>query len=106
LDPRLVLAANAAATGGLRPDLTLVIDLDPELGRARQVKAGKRLDRLDQESAAFHREVAAYYLAARADDVQHLVQHLDGTVSPNQLLDAAWVALSSARPAIFGTGER
>jgi len=105
LDRDLVQVANTAATGGLRPDLTLVIDLAPEIGRARQVQAGKRLDRLDQESLDFHRKVATYYLAARGGDVQHLVQHLDGTLSPSQLLDAAWSALSSARAAIFGPGS-
>ena len=40
--------ANRAAAGGLVPDLTLILDLPPELGRARQVAAGKRLDRLDR----------------------------------------------------------
>ena len=43
----VVLPANRAAAGGLEPDLTLILDLPPEVGRARQVAAGKRLDRLD-----------------------------------------------------------
>ncbi len=102
LDREMVLATNRAATGGLQPDLTLVIDLDPEVGRARQVAAGKRLDRLDQESMEFHRRVAAYYLATKGQDVQHLVQHLDGTLLPERLLQAAWHELHRARPDIFG----
>src|SRR3954462_2131657 len=47
LDPTLVRAGNQAATQGLRPDLTLILDLAPELGHARQIAAGKRQDRLD-----------------------------------------------------------
>ena len=35
------------------------------MGRARQLAAGKRLDRLDAESAEFHRRVIDYYLAVR-----------------------------------------
>ena len=53
----VVLPANRAAAGGLRPDLTLILDLPPEVGRARQVASGKRLDRLDAESLEFHRRV-------------------------------------------------
>src|SRR5918992_1151609 len=41
LDANLVRAGNHAATHGLRPDLTLIIDLAPEIGLARQVAAGK-----------------------------------------------------------------
>ena len=75
LDPALVRAGNQAATGGLRPDLTLILDLAPELGQARQIAAGKRQDRLDRESAEFHRRVVEYYLAVEGDGVRHL----DGT---------------------------
>src|SRR3954452_11727386 len=49
LDPAIVKAANHAATYGLRPDLTLILDLAPELGQARQIAGGKRQDRLDRE---------------------------------------------------------
>jgi dTMP kinase len=53
----VVLPANLAAADGLRPDLTLILDLPPAVGRARQEAAGKRLERLDGESAEFHRRV-------------------------------------------------
>ena len=68
----VVAPANRAAAGGLRPDLTLILDLPPDVGRARQLAAGKRLDRLDAESAEFHRRVIDYYLAVRGDGVRHL----------------------------------
>lgn len=102
LNADLVLTANGAATGGLRPDLTLVIDLDPAVGRARQVAAGKRLDRLDQESAEFHGRVAARYLAVQGPGVQHL----DGSVSADQLLQLAWGELNRNRPDIFDIRTR
>jgi dTMP kinase len=50
---------NRAATGGLEPDLTLVLDIPPGLGRARQLAGGKAGDRLDREAPAFHARVAA-----------------------------------------------
>ena len=37
LDPQLIQAGNQAAAQGIRPDLTLILDLDPELGQARQI---------------------------------------------------------------------
>ncbi len=65
----VVQPANRAAAGGLIPDLTLIFDLPPEVGRARQVAAGKQLDRLDAESDEFHRRVIDYYLAVQGDGV-------------------------------------
>lgn len=97
LDPDLVRAANRAATQGIDPDLTLILDLPPELGQARQIAAGKRQDRLDQESSDFHRRVVEYYLAVRGDGVRHL----DGRLRPDQLLQAAWLEVRAAAPANF-----
>jgi len=94
----VVLPANRAAAGGLVPDLTLILDLTPEVGQARQVAGGKRLDRLDQESAEFHRRVAQYYLAARGDGVRHL----DGRLPPDRLLQAAWSEILGVAPERFG----
>jgi len=97
LDPAMVRAANQAATHGLRADLTLILDLPPELGQARQIAAGKRQDRLDRESADFHRRVVDYYLAVNGDGVRHL----DGRLPPDRLLQAAWMEVRAAAPAIF-----
>jgi dTMP kinase len=94
----VVLPANRAAAEGLRPDLTLILDLPPEVGRARQVAAGKRLDRLDAESADFHRRVINYYLAVEGDGVRHL----DGCLPPDRLLQAAWDEVVRAAPERFG----
>ena len=91
------LPANRAATGGLVPDLTLVLDLPPEVGQARQVASGKRLDRLDRESAEFHRRVIDFYLAVHGDGVRHL----DGCLPPDRLLQAAWEEVVAAAPERF-----
>jgi dTMP kinase len=88
---------NRCATGGLEPDLTLVLDIDPELGRQRQVAAGKGADRMEQEGAAFHHRVAAAYLAATGAGVHHL----DAGASPQRVLEMAWRCLSTARPETF-----
>ncbi len=97
LDPAMVRAANQAATHGLSPDLTLILDLAPEAGQARQIAAGKRQDRLDRESLDFHRRVLEYYLAVKGVGVRHL----DARLPPDQLLQAAWIEVRNAAPETF-----
>ena len=90
----MVTWVNRAATGGLHPDLTLILDLSPEAGAARQAASGKRLDRLDRETPDFHRLVAARYRAEAGPGIIHL----DGSLPPAALVDRAWSAILAARP--------
>lgn len=89
--------ANEAATGGLVPELTLVLDLDPAEAQRRQRLAGKGLDRIEREPADFHSRIAAAYRAANGPGVCHL----DGAASPDEVLAAAWRAILAARPGEF-----
>lgn len=98
LDPDVVASVNRVATGGLRPHLTLVLDIPPEVGRTRQAAGGKSGDRMEQEDPQFHRRVAAAYLAATGEGVRHL----DGMAPTAVLLDAAWAELVTAAPETFG----
>lgn len=84
---------NAAATGGLQPDLTLILDLPPEAGLARQVTGGMAQDRLDRESPDFHARVAAFYREWTGPGILHL----DAAGSPERLAEAAWNAVEEAR---------
>ncbi|MEJ2182728.1 MAG: dTMP kinase [Nitrospirota bacterium] len=56
-------AVDRLATGGLRPHLTIVLDMEVERGLERNRAAGKLLDRLEQEETAFHRRVREGFLA-------------------------------------------
>ena len=47
---------NEYAIGGLQPDITFYLDLDPDAGRRRNINAGKT-DRMEQEKMDFHRRV-------------------------------------------------
>lgn len=70
---------NALATGDLDPDLTLVLDLDPEAGvtraRSRNATGDGSESRLDDEPAEFHRRVREGFLnlAERHPDRVHVV---------------------------------
>ncbi len=66
MDVQLVEDLNRIATGGLVPDLTLLLDLEPEVGLARAARRSTA-DRLEREDLAFHRRVREGFLAiARA----------------------------------------
>ncbi len=60
---------NRYATGGLQPDLTIYLDLDPELGLARkQAAAQKEWNRMEEQALDFHRAVRRGYLALAAQE--------------------------------------
>ena len=64
-DKALISQVIAIATGGLKPDLTLIFDLPVEEGLARTRQRGHadtQPDRLDAESITFHQKVRQAYL--------------------------------------------
>ncbi|MCW2681869.1 MAG: dTMP kinase, partial [Frankiales bacterium] len=68
---------SAWATGGLRPDLVVLLDVDPVVGLAR-AGAGAGLDRIEAESLAFHARVRQGFLdLAGADQDRYLVVPAD-----------------------------
>ena len=50
------------AVQGLIPDLTLYLDVSPEVGLQRRALSGEAMNRLDREALAFHERVRAGYL--------------------------------------------
>jgi dTMP kinase len=92
-----VARVNQVATQGLSPDLTLVLDVPPSVGRERQAAAGKSRDRFEREDEGFHDRVAAVYRAAAGPGVRHL----DGAASRAEVLAGAWAALAEVRPETF-----
>lgn len=58
-----VLNINMAATDGYYPDLTLLFDVDPEVGLARiAANKGREVNRLDLEKIEFHKQVRQTFL--------------------------------------------
>ncbi len=88
-----VAEINAFATGGLEPDITLLLKLDPAVGRARQAGRGERPDRLEQEDDGFFELVAAAYdrIAAEAPG---RVRVIDATLPAGEVLAEALEAVA------------
>ncbi|WP_439565666.1 dTMP kinase [Microcella sp.] len=84
LDPTEVRDLSLWATEGLLPHLTVLLDLDPAVGRERLDASRTRYDRLEAEEADFHERVRAAYLAlAEAEPERFLV--LDATRPVDEL---------------------
>jgi len=81
-----VAEANRLATGGLVPDITLVLDVPVAVGRDRQRAARKVQDRFERQDDGFHRRVLEAYRNASGAGVVHL----DATQSKQAVSDAAW----------------
>jgi dTMP kinase len=62
LSERVVRDLDRFATQGLKPDLTLLLDIKPEQGLQRAFGAKRSHDRVEAESKVFHQRVRAVYL--------------------------------------------
>ena len=95
-----VTRMNRFATGGLEPDLTIVLDVDPATGVARKTGQGVDPDRIERAGDAFHaRVVEAYRLLARGDE---RVERVDGTAPSARVHEAVLALLADRFPETFG----
>src|SRR6476661_8644010 len=90
-----VKAINEFGTGGLQPDLTLLLRIDPAVGRARQDIRGEAPDRLEQAGEDFFTRIAAAYdeLATREPG---RIRVLNASAPPESVLDEALGAISAS----------
>ena len=73
LDPVEVRNVSMWATENLVPDLTVLLDLDPKVGRERLDAANKRFDRLESEALEFHVRVRDAYLSMATAEPERFV---------------------------------
>ncbi|NDJ20563.1 dTMP kinase [Nostoc sp. B(2019)] len=76
----LIHQLNDIATAGLKSDLTIWLDIDVEVGLSRKRKGEAKLDRIEQETIAFHRRVQQGYADLAASDTSRIVR-VDGSLS-------------------------
>ena len=101
-----VRAANRLATGGLRPDLTLLLDIPPREGLARADARGHR-DRMEKSGAEFHERVGNAFRKFTDKSWQHShpecgpISLIDGSGDEAVIFDRITAALSRAFPKHF-----
>ena len=87
-----IRSLNELATGGLTPDRTLLLRIDPAVGRARITDRDP--DRLEQAGEAFFAAVAAAYDELAADEPDRIAV-IEADRPPEQVLADALAALES-----------
>ncbi len=97
LDDEAVKAANRMATQSLRPDLTLVLDVTPAVGRERQAADAKDPDRIEREDHDLHERVALAFREAQGPDIVHL----DACRPANEVEDGAWKIMKTRLAKLF-----
>jgi len=87
LDLEMVKAANNVATQGLKPALTVLLDISAEKGLAR--KRAKRQDRFEQEDMAFHHRVREGYLKLATNEPDRWLV-VDASQSKEKIAEVVW----------------
>ena len=87
LDLPMLNHINVVATGGLSPELVVLLDVSPETGFGR--KRASNLDRFEREDESFHRRIRQGFLdLARAAPDRWLV--LDSSDPSSAVLESVW----------------
>jgi len=87
----MVKAINNAATQGLKPHLTVLLDISAEEGLAR--KRARKQDRFEREALAFHQRVREGYLKIAADDPERWLV-VDANQSKEKIEQIIWQRMS------------
>jgi dTMP kinase len=87
LELATVIEANTLATQAVRPDLTFLLDVPPDIGLKRK---GQGLnDRFEQEAIDFHRKVREGFLKLAAEEPERWTV-IDSTLSREQMASIIW----------------
>jgi dTMP kinase len=94
LDREALAQITAFATGGLTPDLTLFLDIDPARGLARRKQGGEEWNRMDALELAFHTRVREGYRMLIANQPERWVT-IDADKPPEAVQHAILTAVRS-----------
>jgi dTMP kinase len=86
-----ILRLADLATGGLRPDLIVLLDVPLEVGLGRVGRRGAH-DRLESEERAFHERVRRGYFDLMAREPDRWLR-LDGSAAPEPVFELLWATL-------------
>jgi dTMP kinase len=89
----IIRALAEIATGGLTPDLTLILDISPEIVFSERI-VSRPLDRIEGRGLQFHRRVREGFLALAADEPGRL-RVIDATSSVREVHERVLRAVES-----------
>jgi dTMP kinase len=90
IDMKIVEQLNQITVGPLKPDLTILLDLDAKIGieRAKSRQSGE-LDRIENESLDFFEAVREGYLALAKKETERF-KIIDGLLSVDEIKAIIW----------------
>lgn len=88
LSLEVVKVINQIATGGIKPDLTLVLDIEPRVGLARVGQRSPKKDRLEKLSLEFHNRQRNGYLTLAKEEPER-IKTIDASGSREEV--QAWI---------------
>ncbi len=89
----LITALETAIVGDIRPDLTLMFDLPPEVGLSRAAGRGGGEARFEAKGLEFHARLRARFRAIAQAEPDRCVL-IDAAPAPNLVADAVWAAVN------------
>lgn len=102
VDEAQLLALEQIALGDLRPDLTFVLDLAPEIGleRARKRRGPDAIDRFESEDLAFHLALREKFRLICRDAPQRCVL-IDASADEDQVAQQIYSVISARYKELF-----
>ena len=105
LDAETLAALERVVVGATRPDLTLILDLAPEIGlsraRQRDRAASRGPDRFEAEALGFHQRLRAAFLAIAAAEPARCAV-IDAQGSPEAVAQAVRATVATRLPHLVG----
>jgi dTMP kinase len=107
VDPRIIRALERVSVGHTIPDLTLVLDVPPQVGleRASARRGGESADRFEQEALDFHVKLRGAFHAAAAQAPDRCVL-IDAQRPKDRVAEEIWTIVQNrldpgaARPSL------
>lgn len=98
LELETIETINNLATGGLRPDIIVLLDMEVKEGLRRKGRAAAR-DRFEREEIAFHRRVRQGYLEMANADPEHWLL-IDAAQPRKKIGELIWERVRQSLPAL------
>jgi len=109
VDSTLIDGLERIALKGIKPDLTIILDLPAEKGLARagarRASLGEGVDRFEGEDISFHNSLRQAYLTIAQSHPDRCVV-INADQAPNDVEAAVWAAVRERLPQLSKKAER